>query len=168
MVLIFDHSDILIYIYHQIKNIMQKFIGGIGCFWDETKYDGVAGIISTECGYCGGKSPQVSYEQVCGGNTEHVEVVKVEFDPKIISYEDVTRLFFKFHDPTTLNRQGPNVGYQYRSEIFYATDEEKNIAERVLNEINKKLDGKVVTKISKIKNYVVAESYHQDYLKKKH
>ena len=168
MVLIFDHSDILIYIYHQIKNIMQKFIGGIGCFWDETKYEGIAGIISTECGYCGGKSPQVSYEQVCGGDTEHVEVVKVEFDPKIISYEDVTRLFFKFHDPTTLNRQGPNVGHQYRSEIFYATDEEKNIAERVLNEINKKLDGKVVTKISKIKNYVVAESYHQDYLKKKH
>ena len=168
MVLIFDHLDILIYIYHQIKNIMQKFIGGIGCFWDETKYEGIAGIISTECGYCGGKSPQVSYEQVCGGNTEHVEVVKVEFDPKIISYEDVTRLFFKFHDPTTLNRQGPNVGHQYRSEIFYATDEEKNIAERVLNEINKKLDGKVVTKISKIKNYVVAESYHQDYFKKKH
>ena len=168
MVLIFDHLDILIYIYHQIKNIMQKFIGGIGCFWDETKYEGIAGIISTECGYCGGKSPQVSYEQVCGGNTEHVEVVKVEFDPKIISYEDVTRLFFKFHNPTTLNRQGPNVGYQYRSEIFYATDEEKNIAERVLNEINKKLDGKVVTKISKIKNYVVAESYHQDYFKKKH
>jgi len=168
MVLIFDHLDILIYIYHQIKNIMQKFIGGIGCFWDETKYEGIAGIISTECGYCGGKSPQVSYEQVCGGDTEHVEVVKVEFDPKIISYEDVTRLFFKFHDPTTLNRQGPNVGHQYRSEIFYATDEEKNIAERVLNEINKKLDGKVVTKISKIKNYVVAESYHQDYFKKKH
>ena len=168
MVLIFDHLDILIYIYHQIKNIMQKFIGGIGCFWDETKYEGIAGIISTECGYCGGKSPQVSYEQVCGGDTEHVEVVKIEFDPKIISYEDVTRLFFKFHDPTTLNRQGPNVGHQYRSEIFYATDEEKNIAERVLNEINKKLDGKVVTKISKIKNYVVAESYHQDYFKKKH
>ena len=168
MVLIFDHLDILIYIYHQMKNIMQKFICGIGCFWDETKYEGIAGIISTECGYCGGKSPQVSYEQVCGGDTEHVEVVKVEFDPKIISYEDVTRLFFKFHDPTTLNRQGPNVGYQYRSEIFYATDEEKNIAERVLNEINKKLDGKVVTKISKIKNYVVAESYHQDYFKKNH
>ena len=146
---------------------MQKFIGGIGCFWDETKYEGIAGIISTECGYCGGKSPQVSYEQVCGGNTEHVEVVKVEFDPKIISYEDVTRLFFKFHDPTTPNRQGPNIGYQYRSEIFYATDEEKNIAEKVLNEINKKLDGKVVTKISKIKNYVMAENYHQDYFKKK-
>jgi len=105
---------------------MQKFIGGIGCFWDETKYEGIPGVISTECGYCGGKSPTVSYEQVCGGNTEHIEVVKVEFDPKILSYEEVARLFFKFHDPTTPNRQGPNVGYQYRSEIFYNTDEEKN------------------------------------------
>ena len=78
----------------------------------------------------------------------------------------MTRLFFKFHDPTTPNRQGQNIGHQYRSEIFYATDEEKNIAERVLNEIEKKLDAKVVTKISKIKNYVKAENYHQDYFKK--
>ena len=146
---------------------MQKFIGGIGCFWDETKYEGTLGIISTECGYCGGKNPQVSYEQVCGGDTEHVDVVKVEFDPSIISYEQVTKLFFKFHDPTTPNQQGLNKGYQYRSEIFYDTDEERTIAEKVLNEVNKKLDGKVVTKISKIKNYVVAESYHQDYFKKK-
>ena len=146
---------------------MQKFIGGIGCFWDETKYEGIPGIINSECGYCGGKSPQVSYEQVCGGDTEHVEVVKVKFDPHIISYEEVTKLFFKFHNPTTPNQQGLNKGYQYRSEIFYNTDEEKKIAEKVLNEVNKKLGGKVVTKISKIKNYVVAESYHQDYFKKK-
>ena len=146
---------------------MQKFIGGIGCFWDETKYEGIPGVINTECGYCGGKSPQVSYEQVCGGDTEHVEVVKVEFDPLIISYEQVTKFFFKFHDPTTPNQQGLNKGYQYRSEIFYNTEEEKKIAEKVLNEVNKKLDGKVITKISKIKNYVVAESYHQDYFKKK-
>ena len=146
---------------------MQKFIGGIGCFWDETEYEGVPGIISTECGYCGGKNQKVTYEQVCGGDTEHIEVVKVEFDPHIISYEQVTKLFFKFHDPTTPNQQGLNIGYQYRSEIFYETDEEKKIAEKVLNEVNKKLGGKAVTKISKIKNYVVAESYHQDYFKKK-
>jgi len=146
---------------------MQKFIGGIGCFWDETEYQGVPGVIATECGYCGGKNSKTTYKEVCGGNTEHIEVVKVTFDPKTISYEDVTRLFFKIHDPTTLNRQGPNVGYQYRSEIFYTTDEEKNIAERVLNEINKKLSGKVVTRISKIKNYVTAENFHQDYFKKK-
>ena len=146
---------------------MQKFIGGIGCFWDETEYQGAPGVIATECGYCGGKNSKTTYKEVCGGNTEHIEVVKVTFDPKTISYEDVTRLFFKIHDPTTLNRQGPNVGYQYRSEIFYTTDEEKNIAERVLNEINKKLSGKVVTRISKIKNYVTAENFHQDYFKKK-
>ena len=115
---------------------MQKFIGGIGCFWDETKYEGIPGIISTECGYCGGISPKVSYEQVCGGETGHTEVVKVEFDPKIISYEKIVRLFFEFHDPTTPNQQGPNIGYQYRSEIFYNTDEEKIIAEKVLKEIN--------------------------------
>ena len=146
---------------------MQKFIGGIGCFWDETKYEGISGIISTECGYCGGKSSSVSYEQVCGGDTGHIEVVKVEFDPKILSYEKVVRLFFKFHDPTTPNRQGPNIGHQYRSEIFYNTDDEKQIAEKVLKEINKKLSGKVVTKISQEKNYCKAEEYHQKYFEKR-
>ena len=146
---------------------MQKFIGGIGCFWDETKYEGISGVISTECGYCGGKSSSVSYEQVCGGDTGHIEVVKVEFDPKILSYEKVVRLFFKFHDPTTPNRQGPNIGHQYRSEIFYNTDDEKQIAEKVLKEINKKLSGKVVTKISQEKNYCKAEEYHQKYFQKK-
>ena len=146
---------------------MQKFIGGIGCFWDENEYQGVHGIVSTECGYCGGKNSTVSYEQVCGGDTEHIEVVKVTFDPKIISYEDITRLFFKIHDPTTLNRQGPNIGYQYRSEIFYNSKEEKKIAEKVLNEINKKLDGKVVTTIREEKNYCKAEEYHQKYFEKR-
>ena len=146
---------------------MQKFIGGIGCFWDETKYKDITGVINTECGYCGGESSKTSYKEVCDGNTGHTEVVKVEFDPKIISYEELTKLFFKFHDPTTSNRQGQNVGYQYRSEIFYNTDAEKKIAEKVLNEVNIKLNGKVVTKISKIKNYVRAENYHQDYLKQK-
>ena len=119
---------------------MQKFIGGIGCFWDETKFEMIPCIISTECGYCGGKSPTVNYKQICDGNTEHVEVVKVKFDPKILSYEGVVRLFFKSHDPTTPNRQGLNIGYQYRSEIFYNTDEEKLIAEKILKEVNKKLN----------------------------
>ena len=119
---------------------MQKFIGGIGCFWDETKYEGISECITSivNADIVEVKVQQLNYEQVCGGNTEHIEVVKVEFDPKIISYEDVARLFFKFHDPTTPNRQGPNVGYQYRSEIFYNTDDEKKIAEKVLNEMNKK------------------------------
>ena len=146
---------------------MQKFIGGIGCFWDEAKYEGIPGIVSTECGYCGGKNSAVSYEQVCSGDTEHIEVVKVEFNPKILSYEKVVRLFFKFHDPTTANRQGPNVGYQYRSEIFYNTDAEMTSAQKILDEVNKKLNGKVVTVIRKEKNYCKAEEYHQKYFDKR-
>ena len=128
---------------------MQIFIGGIGCFWDETEYQGIPGIVSTECGYCGGKNPQISYEQICGGDTEHIEVVKVFFDPKIISYKDIIRLFFKIHDPTTLDRQGPNVGNQYRSEIFYTTEDEKVSAQQILDEVNNKLNGKVVTTIKR-------------------
>jgi peptide-methionine (S)-S-oxide reductase len=145
---------------------MQKFIGGIGCFWDETEYHGIPGIISTECGYCGGRNKNTTYKEVCGGNTEHIEVVKVEFDPQIITYEEVTRFFFKIHDPTTLNRQGPNVGYKYRSEIFYSTEKERIAAEKVLEEVNKKLNGKVVTLIRKEKNYCKAEEYHQKYFEK--
>ena len=100
-------------------------------------------------------------------NKEHIEVVKVIFDPNIISYENITRLFFKIHDPTTLNRQGPNVGYQYRSEIFYTTEEERISAQKVLDEVNKKLNGKVVTVIRKEKNYCKAEDYHQKYFEKR-
>ena len=96
---------------------MRTFIGGIGCFWDETKYENVPGVISTECGYCGGDEPNITYKAVCGGDTKHIEVVKVEFDENIISYEDMVRLFFKIHDPTTKNRQGVNVGFQYLSLI---------------------------------------------------
>tara|TARA_Y200000002_G_C22683839_1_gene665166 strand:- start:901 stop:1356 length:456 start_codon:yes stop_codon:yes gene_type:complete len=146
---------------------MRTFIGGIGCFWDETKYENIPGVISTECGYCGGDEPNITYKAVCGGDTKHIEVVKVEFDEKVISYEDLVRLFFKIHDPTTKNRQGVNVGFQYRSEIFYNTDEEKSIAEKVLNEVNEKLNGKVVTQVSKEKNYSKAEDYHQKYEQKK-
>ena len=146
---------------------MKTFIGGIGCFWDETKYEGVPGVISTECGYCGGDTPNVTYKTVCGGDTGHIEVVKVQYDEKKISFEEMVRLFFKLHDPTTKNRQGVNVGFQYRSEIFYNTDEEKDIAEKVLNEVNEKLGGKVVTKVSKEKNYSKAEEFHQKYEEKK-
>ena len=147
---------------------MKIFIGGIGCFWDETKYEGITGIISTECGYCGGDDPNVTYKAVCGGDTGHIEVVKVQYDEKVKSYEEMVRLFFELHDSTQVNRQGKYVGIQYRSEIFYNTDEEKKTAEKVLKEINKKLSGEVVTKISKEKNYCKAEEYHQKYFKKNH
>tara|TARA_Y100001947_G_C10267207_1_gene272673 strand:- start:262 stop:717 length:456 start_codon:yes stop_codon:yes gene_type:complete len=146
---------------------MKTFIGGIGCFWDEKKYEGINGIISTECGYCGGSQPNVTYKAVCGGDTGHIEVVKVEFDENILSYEDMVRLFFKLHDSTQKNRQGAYVGIQYRSEIFYKNEDERNIAEKVLRETNEKLDGKVTTKVSKEKNYCKAEGYHQKYEKNK-
>ena len=146
---------------------MKTFIGGIGCFWDETKYDGIKGIVSTECGYCGGDNPNVTYKAVCGGDTGHIEVVKVQYDKNILSYEDMVRLFFKLHDSTQKNRQGTYVGIQYRSEIFYKNDNEKNTAEKILKEMNEKLDGKVTTKISKEKNYCKAEGYHQKYEKNK-
>ena len=147
---------------------MQKFIGGIGCFWDETKYEGIPGIVSTECGYCGGKSPTVSYEQVCGGNTEHIEVVKVKFDPKIISYEDVTRLFFKIHDPTTLNRQGGDIGTQYRSVIYYENENQKSIAHKSKIDADSSgfFDNPIVTEIHELDMFYPAEDYHHDYYKK--
>jgi methionine-S-sulfoxide reductase len=124
-------------------------------------------VIKTEVGYCGGNSVQTSYKEVCTGETNHAEVVKLDFDPEIISYEKIVKYFFEFHDPTTLNSQGPDFGTQYRSEIFYLNDKQKIMAEKILNEENKKLSGKVVTKISAVKNYCPAEEYHQKYLEKR-
>ena len=105
-------------------------------------------------------------KEVCTGNTNHAEVVKLEFDPNKISYEKILEFFFQIHDPTTLNSQGPDFGTQYRSEIFYLNDNQKNIAEKITKKINEKLSGKVVTKISLLKNYCIAEEYHQKYLDK--
>ena len=147
---------------------MEIAILGLGCFWGpEIKFSKLDGVIKTEVGYCGGNKPQTTYEEVCTGQTNHAEVVKIEFDEKIISYEEIVNFFFKAHDPTTLNRQGPNVGSQYRSEIFFYDNEQKKIAEKVKENLNKKLNGKVVTKISKEINYCKAEEYHQKYIQKK-
>ena len=101
------------------------------------------------------------------GATNHAEVVKLDFDPEIISYEKILKFFFEIHDPTTLNSQGPDFGTQYRSEIFYLNDQQKKIAEKIIEEENIKLSGKVVTKISLVKNYCQAEEYHQRYLEKR-
>ena len=120
----------------------------------------------TEVGYCGGYTEKTSYREVCTGNTNHAEVVKLEFDPEIISYEKILEFFFDIHDPTTLNAQGPDFGTQYRSEIFYLNNGQKEIAEKVLKKINIKLNNKVVTKISLLNNYSTAEEYHQKYLEK--
>ena len=147
---------------------MEIAVLALGCFWGpEIKFSKISGVIKTEVGYCGGNSSQTSYKEVCTGNTNHAEVVKIDFDEKVISYEEILKFFFEIHDPTTLNSQGPDFGTQYRSEIFYLNDNQKKIAEKVLNQVNKKLSGRVVTKISLLKNYCIAEEYHQKYLEKR-
>ena len=147
---------------------MEIAVLALGCFWGpEIKFSKIDGIIKTEVGYCGGNSSITTYKEVCTGNTNHAEVVKLDFDEKIISYEKILKTFFQIHDPTTLNSQGPDFGTQYRSEIFYLNDNQKIIAEKVLNEVNERLSGKVVTKISLLKNYCPAEEYHQKYLEKR-
>ena len=147
---------------------MEIAVLGLGCFWGpEIKFSKVEGIIRTEVGYCGGINKITNYEEVCTGKTEHAEVVKLEFDPKIITYQEILEYFFEIHDPTTLNSQGPDFGTQYRSEIFYLNNEQKEIAESTIKKINKKLSGKVVTKHSLLKNYCPAEEYHQRFLEKK-
>ena len=147
---------------------MEIAVLALGCFWGpEKKYGQLDGIYRTEVGYCGGNSQNTNYREVCTGTTNHAEAVKLEFDPKIITYEQIIKKFFEFHDPTTLNSQGPDFGTQYRSEIFYLNDDQKNIAQKVIDDVNKKLSGKVVTKLSELKNYCTAEEYHQKYLEKR-
>ena len=146
---------------------MEIAVLALGCFWGpEIKFGKLDGVKKTEVGYCGGNSNIVTYEEVCSGNTNHAEVVKLEFDPIKISYEEILHYFFEIHNPTTLNAQGPDIGTQYRSEIFYINEEQKKIAKKIIKENDNKLSGKVVTKLSKIKNYCKAEDYHQKYLEK--
>ena len=147
---------------------MEIAVLALGCFWGpEKKYGQLDGIYRTEVGYCGGNSPNTNYREVCTGTTNHAEAVKLEFDPKVITYEQIIKKFFEFHDPTTLNSQGPDFGTQYRSEIFYLNDEQKIIAQKIIDDVNSKLSGKVVTKLSELKNYCTAEEYHQKYLEKR-
>ncbi len=147
---------------------MEIAVLALGCFWGpEIKFSKLDGVIKTEVGYCGGNSQTTSYKEVCTGKTNHAEVVKIDFDEKIISYEKILNFFFKIHDPTTLNSQGPDFGTQYRSEIFYLNDNQKKIAEKVLKNTNLRLSGNVITKISLLKNYCPAEEYHQKYLEKR-
>ena len=147
---------------------MEIAILALGCFWGpEVKFSKLDGILKTEVGYCGGNSSETNYKEVCTGSTNHAEVVKLEFAPELISYEKIIKFFYEIHDPTTLNSQGPDFGTQYRSEIFYANEQQKQIAEKITNDENKKFLGKIVTKISLVKNYCPAEEYHQKYLEKR-
>ena len=146
---------------------MEIAILGLGCFWGpERKFVEIEGVTNTEVGYCGGKNKDTNYQEVCTGTTGHAEVVKIEFDENIISYEKIINLFFDFHDPTTLDRQGPDIGTQYRSEIFYLNELQKKVARKVLDKRNLDFKGRIVTKITEVLNYCKAEEYHQKYLMK--
>ena len=146
---------------------MKKCTLALGCFWKpEENFKNKPGILETEVGYAGGAKAQITYEEVCTGNTGHAEVVRLTFDENKISYKKILDLFFKMHDPTQKDMQYPDVGTQYRSEIFYETEQQKKEATEILNDFNKILQGKIQTNISKIKNYCRAEEYHQKYIEK--
>ena len=146
----------------------ETIVLGGGCFWcTEAVFDRVQGVLDVESGYCNGQVINPSYEQVCTGRTGHAEVVKLAFDPAQISLHEILEIFFVVHDPTTLNRQGNDVGTQYRSGIYYLEDEQKKVAEQVIREIgeSKTYRDKVVTEVEPLANYSAAEAYHQDYFK---
>ena len=138
-------------------------LGG-GCFWClEAVYEQVEGVLAVESGYSNGHVERPSYEQVCTGNTGHAEVVRVSYDPKVISLREILEIFFVIHDPTTLNRQGNDVGTQYRSGIYFETPEQERVAREVLGEVNAHHGGKAVTELKPLANYSRAEAYHQHY-----
>ena len=137
-----------------------------GCFWClEAVFDEVKGIHSVESGYAGGHVDNPSYRAVCNGDTGHAEVIQVHFDPNIVTYRDLLNVFFAIHDPTTLNRQGGDVGTQYRSAIFYHDDEQKMIAEELIRDLNSQQiwDRPIVTEVAKLDKFYMAEDYHQEY-----
>lgn len=137
-----------------------------GCFWClEAVFDDLEGVASVESGYMGGHTDRPTYEAVCGGDTGHAEVVQVRFDPTVVSFADLLRVFFAIHDPTTLNRQGNDVGTQYRSAIFFHSPEQQATAQRVIDEIlrEKLYDARIVTEVVPATTYFPAEGYHQEY-----
>ncbi len=137
-----------------------------GCFWGVDYWlKSAPGVISVTAGYMGGTTKNPTYKQVCTGTTGHAETVEVVFDPNKTTYEDLAKLFFEIHDPTQRNRQGPDIGYQYRSAIFYADQQQKQITERLIEQLKKK-GLKVVTSIEQAKEFWPAEDYHQDYYNK--
>ena len=138
-------------------------LGG-GCFWcTEAVFVRVEGVVDVESGYCNGHVQNPTYEQVCDGNTGHVEVVQLRYDPKVTSLRELLEIFFVIHDPTTLNRQGNDVGTQYRSGIYLSVAGDLEVAQGFVEQVNKAMNGKVVTEIEVLDNYSAAEDYHQDY-----
>jgi peptide-methionine (S)-S-oxide reductase len=143
-------------------------LGG-GCFWcTDAVFEQLKGVEKVESGYSGGTAPNPTYEQVCSGDTGYAEVSQITFDPKVVSLKDILEVFFTVHDPTTLNRQGNDVGTEYRSVIFYRSDDQKAVAQQVIKEIAaaKIWDGKIVTDLAPFKAFYKAESYHQEYFRR--
>ena len=137
-----------------------------GCFWClEAVFKDLRGVEKVESGYAGGSLPNPTYYQVCEGTTGHAEVVQITFDPQVVSFKELLQVFFTIHDPTTLNRQGADVGTQYRSAIFYHSPEQKDIAERVIEELNQAeiYDDPIVTEVTPLTEFYKAEDYHQQY-----
>jgi peptide-methionine (S)-S-oxide reductase len=147
---------------------MNKAIFAAGCFWHiQEIYDSLKGVIKTSVGYTGGNTVDPTYEEVCNGGSNHSEAIEVLFDEKIISYEDLLNQFWTIHDPTTLNRQGPDIGTQYRSAIYYTNNSQKIIAEESRIKMNTdKFKGQIVTEITQASTFYFAEEYHQNYNKK--
>lgn len=137
-----------------------------GCFWClEAVFDEAKGVLSVESGYSNGHVPNPSYRAVCNGDTGHAEVIQIKFDPSIISFRDLLNVFFAIHDPTTMNRQGADVGTQYRSAIFYHSPEQKETAETLISELNAQRiwNSPIITEVEPIKDFYIAEDYHQEY-----
>lgn len=138
-----------------------------GCFWGvEDLLRKVSGVIDTEVGYMGGSTDNPTYNDVKTGKTGHAESIQISYDPRTLPYEELLRLFFRLHDPTTLNRQGNDIGTQYRSAIFYTNEKERKIAEKVIQDMSDMWNRKITTSLEPFKKFYSAEAYHQDYLQK--
>jgi peptide-methionine (S)-S-oxide reductase len=146
---------------------MEKFVLGGGCFWClDSAYSQFAGITDITCGYTGGIIANPTYEQVCNGNTQHAEVVSIEFDPAVISSEQILDIFFTLHDPTQLNRQGHDVGTQYRSSMFFTSTDQKQQFEDAIHRAKEIWGESIVTEVSQLGEFFEAEEYHQDFFAK--
>jgi peptide-methionine (S)-S-oxide reductase len=147
---------------------MEKATFGAGCFWGvEAAFRQVKGVVSTAVGYSGGHFPNPTYKDVCSGKTGHAEVVQVEYEPTQVTYDDLLKVFWENHDPTTLNRQGPDVGAQYRSAIFFHTPEQESAAKASKEKMQAGYKKKIVTEITPASEFYRAEDYHQQYLEKR-
>jgi peptide-methionine (S)-S-oxide reductase len=146
---------------------MEKFVLGGGCFWClDSAYSQFAGITDITCGYTGGIIANPTYEQVCNGNTQHAEVVSIEFDPAVISSEQILDIFFTLHDPTQLNRQGHDVGTQYRSSMFFTSTDQKQQFEDAIHRAKEIWGESIVTEVAQLGEFFEAEEYHQDFFAK--